>query len=147
MSAAPTRTLLHTAGALLAGAVFGLGLVISGMADPANVIGFLDVTGAWDPRLAFVMGAAVLVAAPAFWWVQRRQRTLEGEPVRLPAKHPVDRRLVVGSVIFGAGWGLSGICPGPGLVDVALGSDAALLFVAAMAVGMLAWHGYLRLRR
>lgn len=126
----------HAAVALLAGALFGLGLLISGMTDPANVIAFLDVTGAWDPRLAFVMGSAVAVAAPAFWWVQRRQRTLLAEPAHLPGTRGIDRRLVAGSLLFGIGWGLAGICPGPGLVAAALGSRGALLFTAAMLAGM-----------
>ena len=122
--------------ALLAGALFGLGLVISGMTDPANVIAFLDVTGAWDSRLAFVMGGAVAVAAPAFWWVQRHRRTLLAEPAQLPATRGIDRRLVAGSLLFGIGWGLAGICPGPGVVAAALGSGGALLFTGALLVGM-----------
>ena len=122
--------------ALLAGALFGLGLVISGMTDPANVIAFLDVTGAWDPRLAFVMGGAVAVAAPAFWWVQRHRRTLLAEPAQLPATRGIDQRLVAGSLLFGIGWGLAGICPGPGVVAAALGSGGARLFTGAMLVGM-----------
>lgn len=136
----------HAASALLAGALFGVGLVVSGMTDPANVIAFLDVTGAWDPRLAFVMAAAVAVAAPAFWWVQRRQRTLAGEPAHLPGTRGIDRRLVLGSLLFGIGWGLAGICPGPGLVASALGSAQALLFVLAMLAGMLAWRWFGRPR-
>ena len=144
MSAATAQSLRHAAGALLAGTLFGLGLVISGMTDPANVIAFLDVTGAWDPRLAFVMGAAVAVAAPAFWWVQERQRTLTGEPAHLPGTRGIDRRLVLGALIFGVGWGLAGICPGPGLVAGALGSAPALMFVLAMLTGMLAWRAAAR---
>ncbi|MBP7453181.1 MAG: YeeE/YedE family protein [Ottowia sp.] len=137
---------LAYAGALFAGGLFGLGLLISGMTDPVNVIGFLDVTGAWNPRLAFVMGAAVVVAAPAFWWVGRRGRTLAGEAAQLPTARNIDRRLVAGSLLFGIGWGLAGICPGPGIVATALGSGQAAVFVIAMAAGMLAWRLWQRPR-
>mgnify|MGYP000894205061 CR=1 FL=1 len=132
--------LLPCAGALLAGGLFGLGLLVSGMTEPANVIGFLDVTGAWNPRLALVMASAVAVAAPAFWWAGRRRQTLAGQPVHLPGTHGIDRKLRAGSLLFGIGWGLAGICPGPGIVASALGSGQALLFVAAMGAGMLGWR-------
>ena len=121
---------------VLAGALFGLGLLCSGMVDPAKVLAFLDVLGRWDPRLAGVMAAAVAVAAPAFWWVARRGRALSGAPVELPPTRGLDARLVCGSLLFGAGWGLAGLCPGPALVAAALGSGGALLFVAAMLAGM-----------
>jgi hypothetical protein len=132
---------LPCAGALLAGSLFGLGLLLSGMTDPANVIGFLDVTGAWNPRLALVMASAVAVAAPAFWWAARQSRTPTGLPMQLPPRtRRIDRPLLVGSLLFGIGWGLAGICPGPGIVASALGSGQALLFVAAMGAGMLGWR-------
>ncbi|MFV0679830.1 DUF6691 family protein [Ottowia sp.] len=140
MNAARPFVWSQTFMALIAGALFGVGLLISGMTNPAYVIAFLDVTGAWDPRLAFVMAAAVTVAAPAFWWVRRHPRSLSGQAIHLPGTRHVDRRLVIGSLMFGAGWGLAGICPGPGLVASALGQRQALLFVAAMLVGMLGWH-------
>lgn len=132
--------------ALVAGLLFGAGLMLSGMADPRKVLAFLDFTGAWDPRLAFVMGSAILTAAPAFWWARRRGRTLAGAPLTLPARWPPDRALVIGAVIFGIGWGLSGLCPGPALVGAAGGSLPILVFVAAMAAGM-ALSAFLRRRR
>jgi uncharacterized membrane protein YedE/YeeE len=122
--------------ALLAGLVFGIGLLLSGLADPSKVLAFLDLAGNWDPSLLFVMGGALLVAAPAFAWLTRRGRTLDGAPLQLPAKGRIDRRLVLGSVVFGAGWGLAGYCPGPALVSLAWGGLEPLLFVGAMVAGM-----------
>ncbi len=122
--------------ALLAGLIFGGGLLLSGMTDPGNVLAFLDFTGAWDPRLALVMGSAILVGAPAFWWARRRGQTLAGTPLRLPARWPPDPRLLSGAALFGLGWGLSGLCPGPALVGAAGGSLAIAVFVLAMAAGM-----------
>ncbi|MFY9509516.1 MAG: DUF6691 family protein [Rubrivivax sp.] len=122
--------------ALLAGLVFGLGLILSGMTDPAKVLGFLDLAGNWDPSLAMVMAAAIAVATPAFVWARQRPRSLLGAPVQLPTRSIVDRRLVFGSLVFGAGWGLAGFCPGPALVSAASGHGQGLLFVAAMLAGM-----------
>ena len=118
------------------GLVFGLGLIISGMANPAKVLGFLDLAGAWDPSLAFVMGGAVLVTAAGFALLRRRRASLSGEPLRWPTATPVDVRLAVGSLAFGAGWGLAGFCPGPALVAASAGVSEALIFVAAMVAGM-----------
>jgi hypothetical protein len=126
------RTLL----AFVAGLVFGLGLLLSGMADPAKVLGFLDLAGAWDPSLMFVMGGAVGVGVVAFAAARRRTRSLLGEPMQLPAKAGVDRRLVAGALLFGAGWGLAGFCPGPALVALGLGEVKAGVFVASMLAGM-----------
>ncbi|MGS1110631.1 DUF6691 family protein [Achromobacter anxifer] len=122
--------------AFASGLVFGLGLIISGMANPAKVLGFLDLAGAWDPSLAFVMGGAVLVTAAGFALLRRRRVSLSGEPLRWPAATQVDLRLAAGSLAFGAGWGLAGFCPGPALVAAAAGVPEALIFVAAMAAGM-----------
>jgi uncharacterized protein len=126
--------------ALLAGLVFGLGLILSGMANPAKVLGFLDLAGAWDPSLAFVMMGAIGVGLPAFQWLMRRQAAhpspLNGCGVDLPSATAIDRRLVCGSLAFGVGWGLAGFCPGPALVALGSGSGQALIFVAAMAAGM-----------
>lgn len=121
---------------LLAGLVFGLGLILSGMADPAKVLGFLDLFGAWDPSLALVMGGAIAVGLPAFAWTRRRAVSLLGAPMRLPTARTIDRRLVGGSVLFGIGWGIAGFCPGPALVAFGMGLAPALIFVAAMLVGM-----------
>lgn len=122
--------------AWLAGLVFGIGLIVSGMANPAKVLGFLDLAGAWDPSLAFVMGGAVAVGMIAFFVARRRTVTLLGAEVRLPVARDIDRRLVLGSLVFGVGWGIAGFCPGPGLVALGTGSAKALIFVAAMLAGM-----------
>ncbi len=122
----------------VAGAVFGAGLLLAGMTDPARVVGFLDVGGAWDPSLAFVMGGAVAVYALAFRWVQKR-RADPWFDVRfhLPTRRDLDRPLVIGAVIFGIGWGLGGLCPGPAVVAAFAGNAAAAVFVATMVVGMV----------
>ncbi len=99
--------------ALLSGVIFGLGLIVAGMANPAKVLAFLDVTGQWDPSLALVMVGAIAVAAPAFLWARRRERSLLGEPLQIPAAGRVDRRLLAGSALFGVGWGIAGICLAP----------------------------------
>ncbi|MFY3551746.1 DUF6691 family protein [Achromobacter insolitus] len=122
--------------AFVSGLVFGLGLIISGMANPAKVLSFLDVAGAWDPSLAFVMGGAVLVTAVGFALLRRRRVSLSGEPLRWPTATRVDVRLAVGSLAFGVGWGLAGFCPGPALVAASAGVPEALIFVAAMVAGM-----------
>lgn len=122
--------------ALLVGLVFGLGLIVSGMTDPARVLGFLDLAGLWNPSLAFVMGGAIAVALPAFAIAARRQRTLTGAPLQLPTATRIDRRLVLGALAFGAGWGLAGLCPGPALALIATGNGKVLVFVASMLVGM-----------
>lgn len=124
--------------ALLAGFVFGIGLLLSGLADPGKVLAFLDLAGNWDPSLLFVMGGALLVAAPAFAYIARRGRTLDGAALHLPdvQRGRIDRRLVLGSLLFGVGWGLAGYCPGPALVSVGWGGLGPLLFVGAMVAGM-----------
>jgi hypothetical protein len=126
--------------ALAVGLIFGVGLCLSGMTEPAKVLGFLDLAGAWDPSLAFVMGGAVAVGLVAFAVAKRRRVALNGEPMQLPSLRVIDPSLVVGSLIFGVGWGLAGICPGPGIVDVGFLNPRAVVFVAAMAVGMLAYR-------
>lgn len=127
---------MRTAMAFVAGLVFGLGLLLSGMADPAKVLGFLDLADAWDPSLMFVMGGAVGVGVVAFAVARRRTRSLLGEPMRLPTNAGIDGRLVAGALLFGAGWGLAGFCPGPALVALGLGEAKAVVFVAAMLAGM-----------
>lgn len=119
------------------GLVFGIGLILSGMTDPGKVIGFLDLFGRWDPSLAFVMGGAILVGFFAFRIAGRRTRNLLGGAMQLPTSRDIDRRLIVGSLLFGAGWGLAGFCPGPALVSLGAGQEKALLFVTAMLAGML----------
>ncbi|MCT9074787.1 DUF6691 family protein [Cupriavidus gilardii] len=122
--------------ALLAGVVFGIGLIISGMANPAKVLAFLDLAGNWDPSLAFVMAGAILVGIVAFAVARRRSATLLGLPMRMPTATVVDRRLVGGSLLFGIGWGLAGFCPGPALVTLGMRDYKAVVFVVAMLVGM-----------
>lgn len=123
--------------ALLAGAVFGIGLIVSGMADPAKVLGFLDLAGNWDPSLAFVMGGAILVGVIAFTFARKRTVSLLGLQMRMPTATQVDKRLVGGGLLFGIGWGIAGFCPGPALVALGMGEQKALIFVAAMLVGMV----------
>lgn len=132
--------------AALSGLVFGLGLILAGMADPAKVLGFLDLAGAWDPSLAFVMGGAIGVGLVAFAVARRRRHSLLGQAMRLPPGQAVDRRLVGGSLAFGVGWGLAGFCPGPAVVAVGMGEGKALLFAGAMVAGM-ALHALLERRR
>lgn len=124
--------------AALAGLIFGLGLILSGMTNPANILAFLDVAGHWDPRLAFVMGGAVLIAIPAFAYARRHPASPLGQPFQLPPSRTlITARLVIGATIFGVGWGLSGLCPGPSLVLAGSGNFAAVVFVAATAAGAL----------
>lgn len=129
--------LLRNLAALAAGLLFGLGLIVSGMADPAKVLGFLDLAGQWDPSLALVMGGAIAIGLPAFTLARKRQWTLLGEPMQLPTARTIDRRLVLGSLLFGIGWGIAGICPGPALVLLGMASGKGLAFVLAMLAGML----------
>lgn len=122
--------------ALLAGLIFGLGLIVSGMVNPTKVLGFLDVTSAWDPSLVVVMAGAILIAAPAFTVAKRRTVSLIGAEMRLPVSGQIDRGLVVGSILFGTGWGIAGFCPGPGLVAFAMGEVKAVVYLIAMLAGM-----------
>ena len=122
--------------ALLAGLIFGLGLIVAGMANPAKVLGFLDIGGLWDPSLALVMAAAVAIATLGFTWAKKRKASLLGQPLQLPTSNRIDRRLIGGSLLFGAGWGLAGICPGPALVLLGAGMFKGVIFVAAMVAGM-----------
>ncbi len=123
---------------LLAGLIFGLGLVISGMADPAKVLNFLDIAGTWDPSLAFVMGGAVAITAVGYRWVLAWPRPLFAATFQVPTRRDIDLRLLVGPALFGFGWGLSGLCPGPALTSLGLGAPGVLVFVPAMLAGMAA---------
>jgi len=122
--------------AALAGVIFGVGLLLSGMANPAKVQGFLDLTGRWDPSLAMVMAGAIAVGVVGFTIAKRRARSLLKLPMQLPTATAIDRRLLIGSALFGIGWGLAGICPGPALVTLAMGFPQAIVFVVAMLAGM-----------
>lgn len=120
----------------LVGLLFGLGLILSGMTDPGKVLGFLDLAGAWDPSLAFVMGGAIAVAFFAFALARRRTSAFLGGAMHLPGTAPIDRRLLIGSLVFGVGWGLAGFCPGPAVVAAGAGVTEALVFTLAMIAGM-----------
>ena len=121
---------------LLAGLVFGLGLIVSGMANPAKVQAFLDLAGKWDPSLALVMAGAIAVGALGFIVAAKRTVSFLGAEMKLRTARHIDRRLVAGSTMFGIGWGIAGFCPGPGLVALGMGEAKAAVFVAAMLVGM-----------
>jgi hypothetical protein len=123
--------------AFACGVLFGLGLLLAGMADPSKVLAFLDLAGAWDPSLALVMVAAIGVAALPMTLARRRSRALLGGAMQLPIRRDLDARLIGGSLLFGVGWGIAGICPGPALAILLSGHWQALLFVAAMLAGML----------
>ena len=122
--------------ALPAGTLFGLGLAVSGMMNPAKVIGFLDVAGDWDPTLIFVMGGALLITVPAFRLILNRQRPILADGFALPTKSAPDARLLGGAALFGVGWGLSGFCPGPAVAALVTGLTPVFAFVAAMMAGM-----------
>ncbi|MDD2608344.1 MAG: hypothetical protein PHX60_01450 [Giesbergeria sp.] len=118
------------------GLIFGLGLIVSGMTDPGKVIGFLDLAGLWDPSLAFVMGGAIVVGLVAFTLAKKRTTSFLGGAMQLPTARDIDKRLVLGSMAFGVGWGLAGFCPGPAIVSMGAGEPKAFLFVLAMLAGM-----------
>jgi uncharacterized protein len=128
------------ASAFVAGLVFGAGLLVSGMADAPNVLGFLDVLGDWNPRLLFVMAGAIAVHAPVYVWVHKRERPWFAPRFLIPARRDLDARLWVGSSLFGIGWGMSGYCPGPVFVSLPSGQPAVLVFAAAMVVGSFLPH-------
>jgi len=139
---------MHSLSAFLTGLLFGVGLILSGMTNPSKVIGFLDLAGAWDPSLAFVMGGAVVVGLIAFRFARRRTAAFLGGAMHIPTSRQLDRRLVLGSLVFGIGWGLAGFCPGPALVSFGAGYDKAAVFVVAMLAGMALYElAERRLRR
>lgn len=124
--------------ALLSGLLFGIGMALSGMTNPENVIGFLDVTGAWNPSLIFVVGGALLVFAPAYHFLIKPQaKALSGDVLSLPTKVQLDSKLISGAVLFGVGWGLAGICPGPAITSLAFGNLDIAIFIASMVFGSL----------
>ena len=123
--------------ALFSGLIFGLGLIVSGMTDPSKVIGFLDFAGKWDPSLVFVMGGAILIGIFAFRFAATLPHAMLSGPIKLPTAQYIDRRLVLGGLTFGIGWGLAGYCPGPALASLITGEIKPLFFTMAMLVGML----------
>ena len=133
--------------AFAAGLIFGLGLLLAGMANPAKVLGFLDLAGAWDPSLALVMAGAIAVALLPFTLAKKREQSLLGLPMQLPNKREIDRRLIGGSLLFGIGWGIAGICPGPAVAILLTGHWQVILFVAAMLIGMALFEALERRER
>ena len=129
------RTDVALLASFIAGLVFGLGLFVSGMANPAKVLGFLDLAGPWEPSLGLVMAGAIVVASTAFAIAARRTRTLIGDEMKLPFARQIDLPLIGGSMLFGIGWGLAGFCPGPALAALASASPGVILFVVAMILG------------
>jgi uncharacterized membrane protein YedE/YeeE len=127
----------HRLSEFLVGLLFGLGLLISGMTDPSKVLGFLDLFGQWDPSLALVMGGAIGVGVFAFALAKNRTVSFLGDAMRMPTSSQIDRRLIVGALMFGSGWGLAGFCPGPALVSLAAGQPKAAAFVVFMGLGMV----------
>lgn len=127
--------------ALMAGLIFGLGLYLSGMTNPAKVLAFLDLAGDWDPSLALVMAGALAVSSVAFYIARRRQVSLLGAPFQIPTNRKIDRRLVLGSLLFGMGWAIAGLCPGPALALLLTGHWQVVAFTLAMLVGMLIFEG------
>jgi len=142
-----TRTTASRLSEFIVGLLFGWGLLISGMTDPGKVIGFLDLAGSWDPSLALVMGGAIAVGFFAFGMAKKRTRNFFGGALHLPTSRDIDKRLLLGALLFGAGWGLAGFCPGPGIVSMAAGRPKAVLFVVAMLAGMLVFEWIDRLGR
>ena len=127
---------MHRITEFFVGLLFGLGLLLSGMTDPAKVLGFLDLFGIWDPSLAFVMGGAIAVGFFAFALARKRTTNFMGGALHLPKSTQIDKRLLIGGLTFGAGWGLAGFCPGPGIVSMGSGELKAAVFVAAMLLGI-----------
>ncbi|AOY87622.1 hypothetical protein BKP64_05245 [Marinobacter salinus] len=127
----------YSLASFISGLIFGLGLIVSGMSNPEKVLGFLDLAGLWDPSLAFVMGGAILVGLGAFAVARRRTLSFLGFNMKVPGHTHIDKRLVIGGLTFGVGWGIAGFCPGPALVALGAGETKAMVFVAAMVAGML----------
>jgi len=142
-----THTSILRLSEFIVGLLFGCGLLLSGMTDPGKVLGFLDLAGSWDPSLALVMGGAIAVGFFAFALAKRRTTSFFGGALHLPTSKDIDKRLVIGGLLFGAGWGLAGFCPGPGIVSMAAGQPKALMFVLAMLLGMGVFEGYDRIVR
>lgn len=126
--------------AFLSGLIFGIGLILSRMADPAKVLNFLDFTGNWDPSLALVMIGAIAVGLVGFYLAKKRSSSILGTPMELPTATRIDKRLIFGSTLFGIGWGLAGICPGPAIVTLSAGMAPALIFVISMLFGMMLYR-------
>lgn len=140
------KTKLPTLTAFASGLVFGIGLIFAGMTDPSKVIGFLDLAGNWDPSLALVMAGAILIGVFAFRAAKRRGISLLGHDLRLPINLSIDKPLIIGSLLFGAGWGMAGFCPGPALTSLGSGNGKAAIFVIGMVAGMAVFEFVMRMR-
>lgn len=134
------RTAISGLSAFVAGAIFGVGLIVSEMANPKRVQGFLDITGQWDPTLMFVMAGALVVTGVGYQLIFKRDKPLFSDSFSVPVNRLIDRKLLIGAAIFGAGWGLSGLCPAPAVVGVSTGSWSVAVFVIAMTIGMKAYE-------
>lgn len=132
--------------AFFSGLIFGLGLLLAGMTNPAKVLAFLDLAGAWDPSLALVMAGAIAVAVIPLQWARKNRLSLLGAPIQLPVKREMDARLIGGSLVFGAGWGIAGICPGPAVAILLTGHWKILIFILAMLAGMYVFSALERRR-
>ena len=130
------KPVLHSIFALSSGIIFGLGLILAGMSNPSKVLAFLDITGLWDPSLMFVMGGAIGVGIVAFALAKKRTMAILGDVMHLPSKQDIDTKVMLGGVIFGIGWGIAGICPGPALVLLGAASKQGIIFVIAMLIGI-----------
>lgn len=131
--------------ALIAGLTFGLGLVISQMINPAKVIGFLDIFGSWDPSLAFVMGGALIVTAIGYRLAWQKPKPFAAEKFQIPSNRTIDKKLAIGAILFGVGWGLVGLCPGPAIAALVIGGIPIIIFLVAMGVGMVLFEGFNRI--
>ena len=129
---------------LFSGIIFGIGLVISGMTNPEKVVGFLSITHNWDASLIFVMGGAIIVTAPFFYLLRNKNKSLLGLDINLPQKKKLDKKLFIGAILFGAGWGLAGLCPGPAVSSIALFEPITLIFLLAMIFGILAKNIFIK---
>ncbi len=132
--------MLKVLASLAAGTLFGIGLTISQMINPAKVIGFLDLAGDWDPTLAFVMGGGLLVTLPGYYLARKRGAAILGGPLSIPTNRAIDAKLIIGSLIFGVGWAIAGLCPGPAIAGLSSGATSSFIFVAAMLTGMLVFR-------
>jgi uncharacterized membrane protein YedE/YeeE len=130
------KPLLHILFAFISGLIFGLGLILAGMSNPSKVLAFLDIAGLWDPSLMFVMGGAIGIGIVAFTFAKKRTTAMLGGVMHMPSKQDLDQKIIVGGILFGLGWGIAGICPGPALVLLGAGSKQGIIFVLAMLIGI-----------
>lgn len=138
--------MLHHVSALIAGLIFGLGLVISEMTNPAKVNGFLDIFGDWDPSLAFVMGTALIVTAIGYRLVWKKTNPFAADRFQVPSNRKIDKKLAMGAILFGIGWGLVGLCPGPAIAALFIGGLPIIIFLGAMIAGMVIFEGFNKLQ-